>query len=143
MRLFFLILIFMPVNKCDDKNNKVNDISKLVYEVSSRGYYRFIEISKNQTLVSDNRGLENPLKGSINQETWQSLVMMLQGLKIENLESLKASTEESAMDRSLIGELTVYVGENSYTSPMFDHSNPPDDLKGLISQMMALAETVE
>jgi hypothetical protein len=120
-----------------------NYISKLVYEVSSRGYYHHIEISKNQILVSDNRELEKPLKGSINKETWQSLVIMLEGLEIENLGSLNTSTEESAMDRSLIGELTVYVDENSYTSPMFDHSNPPDHLKGLISQMMALAETVE
>ncbi|MCE2613720.1 hypothetical protein LVD13_12115 [Flavobacteriaceae bacterium D16] len=143
MRLLFLILLFLPVDNCKDKPNLSNDINKLIYKVSSRGYYRYIEIDKNQINVSDNKEMDNPSSGEISLETWQSLVLKLEDLKIENLSSLNTSTEESALDRSLVGELTVYVGQYTYSSPMFDHSNPPDELKGLISQMTALAETVE
>lgn len=143
MRLLLLILVFLPINNCNEKPELGNDISKLKYKVSSRGYYRHIEISENQIIVTNNRTMENAITANISPDTWQSLVSNLNGLDIEKLNSLNTSTDESALDRSLIGELTAFVGENSYTSPMFDHSNPPDKLKGLISQMMALAETVE
>lgn len=143
MRLFFLILIFLPVNNCKVNPKPGHDIIKLTYEVSSRGYYRYIGISKDQITLSDNREMDNILSAEISPERWQSLTAHLKGLDLNKLNSLDASTAESAVDRSLIGELTVKTGENSYISPMFDHNNPPAQLNALITQMMALAETVE
>lgn len=143
MRLLLLIILFMPVNGCKDKTIMDKEVSKLVYEVSSRGYYRYIEINREQLSVSNNRDKKNLLTRKLNYETWHTLVSKLEEVQIEQINTVGVSTDESASDRSAIGELTVYVGEKGYSSPMFDHNNPPDELKGLIAQMVALAETVE
>ncbi|MBL85558.1 MAG: hypothetical protein CMO82_02745 [Winogradskyella sp.] len=125
------------------KNSIVGDNYKkfvVIYETSTRGSFKHIEISKTQIKISKERSLKNLSTYACNAEDWKMLKNMLSNSIVENLDLLKAPTDTRLHDGAPHATLSVIKGDVEMMTPTFDHGNPPKEIVSIVNKILSMVE---
>ncbi|MFS4492862.1 hypothetical protein [Maribacter sp. 2308TA10-17] len=133
------ILVLMIISGCSAQ--QVPNEIKITYLASSRGLYKDIELSKQKISVLENRSSENRTEVEMPKDEWEALLKRCQALpaQTESFDSEKLSIDAA------IGSTLTIKGIDDSKDMVFkiDYSNVPELFEPLISQILALSETVE
>ena len=142
MKLFTMIFLSLFVSKSCEGQTK-NDLKTAVieYTASTRGFYQKITI-ENQTVAvwKDRSGTEKPVATKISDKDWKELVGYFETINLDELETLKAPTEKRFHDGAAIANLAVSYKDKTYQTEAFDHGNPPEAIKKLITKINSFAK---
>ena len=142
MKLFTMILLSVFLSKSCESQNK-NDLKKAVleYTANTRGFYQKITIQNQMVSVSKDRsGNEKLVPTKISDQDWNELVGYFEKIELESLATLKAPTEKRFHDGAAIGNLKISFKNKEYKTPSFDHGNPPENIKKLVSKINSFAK---
>ena len=142
MKLYALIVlsIFLSKNcECQTKNDLKTAV--LEYTANTRGFYQKITIKDQMVRVSKDRSSnDKPVPVKISDTDWKELVSDFETIELESLASLKAPTEKRFYDGAAIADLKVSYKDKVYQTTSFDHGNPPEAIKKLISKINSFAK---
>ena len=77
---------------------------------------------------------------SLTSQQRKELENLIEKITLEKLNTLVSFTSDSHSDRALQASLKVTKNEKVYTSQIFDHGNPPKELKSLLSWVFKILE---
>lgn len=115
----------------------------MVYEATTRG--AFIEYRvNNEQLVVNSVGLDKKnIEKALTPKDRNKIMSLVEEIELDHIKNLVPPSMNSTVDRALVARLIVTFNDNNYESAPFDYGNPPKELKPLIDQILALAQTVE
>jgi len=131
MRLLFIILSLIFSNK-DCSNNPQELINAIEYSASTRGSSVQIVTTPDQLKYNDDI-IE------LNCKQWSLLIKLVENIELKNINLLETPSQDRFRDAAMTAELKIKTSENTFTSSQFDHGNPPEELKTLITQIFDLA----
>lgn len=114
---------------------KVNDFTEITYEAKTRGSEHAIKVTQNSVYFKNNQETKEVPLSKINRD---KLVKMVSQLSLQNIQNLKAPSEERASDGALHANVAVKIGKVVYTSSTFDEGNPPSELKEIVKLIFSL-----
>lgn len=106
-----------------------NEILFFEYEASTRGSFKKVILRKDSTFVFDQ---EKETKTITEKKDWKFLNQKIAELDLKKLELFKALSEERYSDQALSAKLLVNKNNRTYESTVFDHGNPPDEIKHIV-----------
>lgn len=112
----------------------------LEYEAMTRGHYRKVVITKTETVTAESREAGGELKMATAAADWKTLLGLVDGIDLAKVETLRAPSNKNHVDAALAATLKITKGNKVYQSTVFDHGNPPAQLKALIEKMIAIAK---
>lgn len=134
MKIFSILLLQLTLilNNCSEKTDVIN--SKIEYEIFTRGTYKKLTIENQKLFFSKNRE-EKGDEVEVSKEDWKLLFDFFETINLENLNQLKAPSNNRAGDRSFHANFKVEKNGKTYQSNQFDHGNPPLEIKKFIDKL--------
>lgn len=129
---FFILLSIAFVSFSQTKSKTI-----MVYEAVTRGSSMQIKLIGNQVYYTDN--VSNKEINISNNEI-EIIEKELSSIKLSKLHKLKAPSSKSHTDAALQATLTITYKSKSYQSAIFDHGNPPIEIKKLIDLLFKYTE---
>lgn len=111
------------------------------YTAITRGSYKQI-IAKQTGVTFVKERDAKPETVAISTADWNAMVDFYENniaKKSVKLEDIQVPSKKHQYDGALAATLTVKVADQLYTTPTFDHGNPPAEVKGLVDEMVKLA----
>lgn len=71
-------------------------------------------------------------------EEKESLLRLLDNVKLEELKNFKAPTDARMYDGAMIADLKIVVKDSAYESSSFDHGKPPAEIADFVNQFLKL-----
>lgn len=103
-------------------------IVKIKLTESTRGTYRFIEVTPNNRTILFNEEKESlPVKSG----AWARLTKEATKLSIKELDQIVVTSKRHQVDAALHATITIITTEGRYTTSTFDHNAPPEELLAL------------
>lgn len=142
MKLFTMIFLSLFLGKsCGSQNGKDLKTAVLEYTANTRGFYQKIHIENQQVEVSkDRNGNDQSEAFKISDKDWNELVSYFETINLDSLETLKAPTEKRFYDGAAIANLDVTYKGKTYKTTSFDHGNPPEAIKKLVTKINSFAK---
>jgi len=144
--LSMIFLLFVSTNGCSQDTETVKNkegANNLVveYEAASRGFFQKVKVTKDSIFVANDRNSIHSVPSTTSQ--WDKITSMLSNVEIEKIGTLTPPTERRAVDAAAHAVLRIKTGDTVYTSPTFDHGNPPVEIESLVKAILTLSKTVE
>jgi len=124
--LKYIAFIFL-FSSCTAQSNLTNVL--IEYSAVTRGTTIDINITSKGITYKNN---ETTNVISLAAKQIKEFEELLENINLENLQTFIAPTSNSHSDRALQAALKITKNENIYTSQVFDHGNPPKELKALL-----------
>lgn len=142
MKLYALIVLSIFLSKnCEGQTKNDLKTAVLEYTANTRGFYQKITIKDQMVRVSKDRSSnDKPVPVKISDTDWKELVSDFETIELESLASLKAPTEKRFYDGAAIADLKVSYKDKVHQTTSFDHGNPPEAIKKLISKINSFAK---
>ncbi|WP_303316309.1 hypothetical protein Q4Q34_05755 [Flavivirga abyssicola] len=139
--LFILLSLVFVDNRCSESKIDQEAIS-FEYSAQSRAFYKNIKINKKNVFVGDKRDT-TPTSKTCSEAHWNMLLEALKLINVENISTLKAPSEDRFFDGAAIARLKVIYNGTTYETQAFDHGNPPEEIKGLVKEILSISENIE
>tara|TARA_R110002020_G_scaffold122487_6_gene277957 strand:- start:92130 stop:92561 length:432 start_codon:yes stop_codon:yes gene_type:complete len=135
---FFLML---PLTTCQQKQSQEPGPSSITYTALSRGSYWKITATADSVMVNKDRE-GDALGMRIKTSQWQKVQSLAKEIDLGTIADLDPPSNKRAFDGAAMATLEIEKGK-SYSSPTFDHGNPPDSLRKLVDYLLTLSESIE
>jgi len=112
------------------------------YKASTRGTLMEISITQKEIAATKGRPGEDtaaPLKVTP-EKGWNTLLEETAKLNLNGLETLAVPSKKHQFDGALAASLKIMADGKTYTTPTFDHGNPPAEIKALVEKIIELSE---
>jgi heat shock protein HslJ len=121
---------------------KNNYGTQITYQITSRGQFENIQISKNEILVAKDRSLNVRRQYICEQQDWEALNSMIEATNLEIIPKLESPSNKHSTDAALSATFAIQVGDVEYRTVAFDHGNPPEEIKALVNKVLSIKENV-
>ena len=111
------------------------------YTAITRGRYRQINVTANGVALIEKPNA-TPTTVAISTTDWNALVDFYEkkvAKNVQNLNTIEVPSKKHQFDGALAATLTIKSGDTAYTTPTFDHGNPPAEVKVLVDKIIELA----
>jgi hypothetical protein len=142
MKFLIILLSLISVDHSCCQSKKNQDTISIEYSAHSRGTYNHIIVNKKQISIENRRG-ESPIIKTCNEAHWDALLKALKPVDVANIPNLEAPSEKRFYDGAAIATLTIIYNGESYTTPSFDHGNPPKEIAELVKEILSISENIE
>jgi hypothetical protein len=139
-RILITFLLIMLVQLVFSQE-KISDFS-LEYEAVSRSVYQKIEVNKDTFVFIEDRAGKKNSQGKISNKQWKKIVALVNKIKLKQLSSLKAPSENRKFDGAAHAKLKVLYKDDIFESSSFDHGNPPVEIKTLVEYIINISKSV-
>ena len=129
--LFFVFLF----SSCSSQSNTPEMIIK--YKAFTRGSSIEFCITKDSISYKDNQGSKN-LKTS--SKLRKELVELTNKFEVSKIATFIPPSDDRISDKALHASLAIFINDKEYTSQIFDHGNPPQELEPLLSMLFRVLE---
>lgn len=129
-----------------ENNNAILELKKeqselkITYKAFTRGAFKYVEVNKDRIVTSTDYNLKLKQTGSTPQNTWNELESEISAIDLKSLTSLEPPTKAHQYDGALGATLTINHKGNSYTTPTFDHGNPPKSIENIVNKVLSMGE---
>jgi len=135
MKLVCCLFFVFILSSCVSQN--IVDKRGIKYEAVTRG--SFIEITSNlESLVYKNMQKSKEIK--LTESQIKKLKTLLGKINLSELENLKPPSTKSYTDAALQATLKLTYNSKIFTSQVFDHGNPPKELKSLLEYLFKIGQ---
>lgn len=117
-------MIFTACSSQDEMSNVT-----IHYNAYTRGSSLDVTITQNSIVYKDSSGEKTIIKKKL---FWQKLNNYIENIELQSITSFSPPSNDRISDKALHATLTVFKGEDKFTSKTFDHGNPPKELKPLL-----------
>lgn len=138
MKVLFSIFLAVFLSKGCAQEQDLKDV-KIVYEATTRGSHKLIEIEKNSFKFSTKRD-EKPVVVNLADEEWDKLADLYSKIDLKSYNDLAGPTMERAHDGKMHADMTIVVGDITYNTKGFDHTIPPAKIKEFVDYINQLAD---
>jgi uncharacterized protein YcfL len=115
---------------------KVQTGTKIEYEALSRGFYnKFIYENSAITIISQRDSKGESVK--LSKKDVSDIMLLVKGIKLETMSTLKAPTDARAYDGAANGNITITTNGKEYVGPGFDAGTPPKELVKIIDKILS------
>jgi hypothetical protein len=132
----FLISLFFA-NGCSDYKDL--EKIKMVYETSTRGFFKSITIENKKFLVTETLD-GKPNEITLTKAEWKSIAVLFKKVDLATYNTLEGTTKERHYDKRAHANLTIEKEEVKYETLGFDHEIPPTQIKGLVEMILKLSD---
>ena len=111
-------------------------LEEIVYSENGMSEHLKLKVSRERTEVDSNSGSVNSdryIDVVTPADYWESLVVAVRDIEIEDLENMEAPSNRRSTDASLYASLKIKFNGEWYMSKSFDDNKPPEPLRQLIS----------
>jgi hypothetical protein len=115
---------------------EITAFEKIDYTAITRGSSQQITLEKGQLTSFQNN--KEVLRKPLNKNIYTALFKLLKSMDLSALEKLKVPSQRHQSDGALASRVTILSKGKTYTSPTFDHDNPPKEIKPLIDYLQGL-----
>lgn len=145
MKIILVLMFSLFLGKsCESQTNKDLENAVLEYSANSRGFYLKIVVKNQKFFVSKNRDeKENPIEKTISEADKKELLGYFKTIILDSLPKLKAPSKKRFHDGAAMAHLTVNYKNNEYKTTTFDHGNPPEEIKKLVTKINSFAKKEE
>jgi len=119
------------------------NLSKIIYEASTRGAYFKVIIDKEFIQRTKDRRTTQLDSKACSSNDWKTLSTTIRTIDLRALDKLVSPTDKRTTDAALHATLKIITTSQTYTSKSFDHGNPPEEIKPLVNTILSLAESIE
>ena len=163
MKFLFGLLTLLVLNKeCDNKNTATTtntdtteqtqrmansdisqDVMTITYEANTRGFYEKVWITQEAINTTTSRNQKSELHKACPKADWDELMRLVSEINIADLASLEAPSKAFQYDGAAMATLKVTQGDTVYTTPLFDHGNPPKTIAKVVKKVLSLNEMIK
>ncbi|MEM6685247.1 MAG: hypothetical protein AAF617_05570 [Bacteroidota bacterium] len=148
---YLLVLLSVTVfaKGCNNKNadqetlKTAQDDISIQYEVTTRGFYQKIELTKAQFSLTNITGGKVSVQQEVSEEDWNDIVQLLDKIDAEKLKKTYVNPDDLARDAVIPGKLVIRYKENEVASVDIADGNPPAVLAPLLNKLEAMANAVD
>jgi hypothetical protein len=117
------------------------NMPKLEYVATTRGFYEKITIENNSvTVTSDRNGVDKGVTTKISDSDMKELLAAFQKIELNDLSTFKDPTQKRFYDGAAIANLKVTLQEKEYQTVDFDHGFPPAEIEALITKITSFGK---
>ncbi len=116
---------------------KLLDLKEVTYEASTRGKNIEFKITSDSIIYHENNTVKK-LKMSSN--TWKEIIGLATKFDVKKIENFNPPSKNRILDKALHATLKFKVNNTLYISQVFDHGNPPIELKGFMDLLFSIVE---
>ena len=127
------------VNTESNLEEQFLNLPVVVYQETTRGFYREITIREGKIFVVTARGAK-PAFWELKKEDYKKLLDLYQKIDLKGLSSLKDPTQKRFYDGAPIATLSFSGEKETYTSSEFDGGFPPKEIEAFVNELIAVAE---
>jgi hypothetical protein len=139
MKITLMFLLSILLGKSCETEQEIES-AIIEYTANTRGFYERITITNRQAKVSADRNAQDaPKVVKISEADWNSLVAAFKKVNLDEVSTLEAPSNARFHDGAAIAMLQIKINDKTYTTPEFDHGNPPAAIKGLMSEISKYA----
>lgn len=115
-----------------------NQLPKMVYEASTRGFYRKI-VMENQVLIVTYDRSKTPRVDTlgVSYTDQDELISTFQKVNLDKLTTYKDPTQKRFYDGAAIANLTITKNGKEYRTVDFDHGFPPIEIEKLVNKIVS------
>lgn len=128
----FLVLL-LSVSNCSQSNL---DDPKFEYVKSTRGHYTKVIVTKDKILKIKDREMQDVEELPISKSEWKSLIKAASKVQLQDIETIKSTSNKHQVDAALAAHLTVVVNDSTYQTTVFDHGAPPDEIRTVVQKIL-------
>ena len=136
--LFILIGLSALNQNCNSRSIQ-QDPANITYEATSRGFFLRVYVIGDSMTISQDRNKPETVK-PLNNKELKAIHSELSNLELGSIENLKRPSESSTYDAAPAAILKIDFMNESYSSPSFDHGNPPKEIKPLVDLILSVAK---
>ncbi|MGG8497179.1 hypothetical protein ACQY1Q_12240 [Tenacibaculum sp. TC6] len=130
-------ILFLMIVSCGYAQEGAKDFDEIVYNEFTRGSFSIITVTKNKASF---KGKNSEKSVEVSKVKRDELSKLLGKIDLESIKNLDTPTEKRASDRSMHANVTIKIGDKSYTSVTFDADNPPKELKEIIKTVLGVGK---
>jgi hypothetical protein len=140
--LFFILMLIANVG-CKSKNADGDTTKKteevVRYDIKIRGTFRTFVITPNlfSVVLSDGK---IKASGEITPEQWNQLTTAIKASEPNKWSTYEAPSNRRATDRAGTAQVHYAKGNTKHASELFDHGQPPLDLKEVVAIILELSK---
>lgn len=124
--------------KPEMQQEKVQTGTKIEYEALSRGYFKKIIFENSKiTIISDRNNLDKGEVIMLSKKDVSDIMLLIKGIKLETMSTLKAPTNARAYDGAAHGNITITTNGKEYVGPGFDAGTPPKELVKIVDKILS------
>ena len=135
MKILKYIVILFLFSNCAAQSKLTNII--VDYSAVTRGTMIKVKITSKEIKYKKNEIVKVISLVSIQRK---ELEILLEKIPLEKLDTFIALTSGSHSDRALQASLKIIKNEKVYISQIFDHGNPPKELKAFLEYVFTVIE---
>ena len=135
MKILKYIVILFLFSNCTAQS-KLSNVA-IDYSATTRGTMIEVKITSKEIRYKKNETTKLISLVSIQRK---ELGNLLEKIPLEKLHTFISPTSGSHSDRSLQASLKIIKNEKVYTSQIFDHGNPPKELKAFLEYVFRIIE---
>lgn len=140
---FFCITILSTQcvsNKLHKQSNNDNRKVVMVYKYYTRGYYKEHHVQQNKVKTFLDYAKSKFTYREVVPIDWAKALDLLNRIDFKEFENLEAPSNDRHTDQVQHGELTIKINTSTFRSRSFDHGNPPDQIKALVTHLLYMSE---
>lgn len=141
--MFFALIIAacktaeIRVKGTDSKNKNV----VLIYKYYSRGFYKEYQFEEKKISTFTDYKKSTPIETRLKSKDWAKTLELLESLDIKKFSSLEAPSNLRKTDKVEFGRLILKIQGSALKSKTFDHGNPPDKIKAIVSHLLHIIDS--
>jgi hypothetical protein len=137
-----LFLTFFLAKSCPAQINTDMTTAKIEYTANSRGFYKSILVENKIALITNTRD-GKPNSNSLTEAQWNTVIVELQKVNLEEIPTLKAPTEKRFHDGAAMANLKITYKGKIYESQTFDNGFAPEKIKNLVNTILSFSKKAE
>jgi len=126
--------------KTATSNDKAGSTISFEYEAMTRGSYKKVVVTKDSIVTIKDHTMKDIVSKPTKKGDWDYLVSTTAKTNLEGLQNLKAPSTKSHADAALAANLKVIKDGKTYSTPTFDHGNPPAEISGVVSRIVLISD---
>lgn len=116
---------------------KLHDLKEITYEASTRGKNLEFKITSDSIIYHENNTVKKIKTPS---GTWKEIIRLATKFDVEKIENFNPPSNNRILDKALHATLKFKVNNTLYISQVFDHGNPPVELKEFLDLLFRKVE---
>ncbi len=122
--------------------SRQDEIIKITYRASTRGFYEGIWIEGNMLKYTNDRDLKEVYTHQLSDAQFSELMAIYKDLDAKSIHLLEPPSKTFQYDAAAMATLQIIQGENTYITHGFDHGNPPKSISVLVNKVLSIKETI-
>ncbi|MDT0558594.1 hypothetical protein RM697_08050 [Ichthyenterobacterium sp. W332] len=124
-------------------NARMQTSTTVYYEASTRGFYEKVWVTKDSLYTTKDRANKDVNRYACSQQDWDELMLAMKEVTLGTLNDIDIPSKAFQYDGAAMATLKIQEDDAIYSSPIFDHGNPPKQLSNLVKKVLYLKEMAE